>query len=457
MATRSAPQLSLVPTSSRRHCKAHRRIQVYVFMAVTEALSIAAGFAAAFVIQPLDGGISSLLSLLILLIPLQAITAFQLRAYGIVGLRSWTRGLRLALIALLIANALTLYLYENVGFDRWFLLLGLCFSAVLIITARQAAHRLTGWLLPNGLIETAILSDDPDLVAEPGSFVLDARRLGDAVALDDPQSLDRLARAVGRADRVLVACAPENRERWVRVLKGLGIDIDVRLPELDHLGVIHVDRHGDRLSACVGNSGLALSDRAMKRAFDLMAVLWFAPLLVLTFAMVSIAIKLDDGGPILFVQRRIGRGNQFFDLYKFRTMRLETLDGAGATSTGRADARVTRVGMILRRTSIDELPQLLNVLLGNMSIVGPRPHALGSTAENQLFWAVDPRYWLRHATKPGLTGLAQIRGFRGSTDTRSAIVNRIQADLEYLAGWSVWRDIRIVAATIGVLAHPNAY
>ncbi|MBO9623902.1 MAG: sugar transferase [Sphingomonas sp.] len=202
---------------------------------------------------------------------------------------------------------------------------------------------------------------------------------------------------------------------------------------------------------------LALHERVLKRAFDLVTVLWLLPLLFLALALVSVAIKLEDGGPVFFVQRRIGHGNRFFDLYKFRTMRVEALDLRGTKSAVRGDPRITRIGAFLRSTSIDELPQLLNVLAGSMSIVGPRPHAVGSKAGDELFWVVDERYWLRHAAKPGLTGLAQVRGYRGATDTRAAIVNRIQADLEYLVGWSLWRDIRILAATIGVLAHPNAY
>jgi lipopolysaccharide/colanic/teichoic acid biosynthesis glycosyltransferase len=106
---------------------------------------------------------------------------------------------------------------------------------------------------------------------------------------------------------------------------------------------------------------------------------------------------------------------------------------------------------------VDELPQLINVLLGSMSIVGPRPHALGSLAGDQLFWHVDERYWQRHALKPGITGLAQVRGHRGATHTREHLTSRLQADLEYMTGWSLWRDISIVLRTAKVLVHPDAY
>jgi lipopolysaccharide/colanic/teichoic acid biosynthesis glycosyltransferase len=138
-------------------------------------------------------------------------------------------------------------------------------------------------------------------------------------------------------------------------------------------------------------------------------------------------------------------------------MRVEASDGRGAASTLRDDQRITAVGRFIRKTSIDELPQLINVLIGDMSVVGPRPHAVGSRAENLLFWEIDHRYWHRHAAKPGLTGLAQVRGFRGATERRGDLTNRLQADLEYLNYWSIWRDLKIILRTFAVLVHRNAY
>src|SRR3546814_20726473 len=117
-------------------------------------------------------------------------------------------------------------------------------------------------------------------------------------------------------------------------------------------------------------------------------------------------------------------------------MRVEATDATGTRSASRDDDRITRVGRFIQKTSIDELPQLFNVLLGEMSLVGPRPHALGSTAGNELFWRVDRQYWHRHALKPGITGLAQIRGFRGATNTKRHIVKRLASALEYPRGWS---------------------
>jgi lipopolysaccharide/colanic/teichoic acid biosynthesis glycosyltransferase len=202
---------------------------------------------------------------------------------------------------------------------------------------------------------------------------------------------------------------------------------------------------------------LALRDRILKRGLDLAitlpALLFLAPVLLA----IALAIRLDSKGPVFFRQARVGQGNRTFQMLKFRTMRLEASDAGGTRSASRDDDRVTRLGRFLRRTSLDELPQLLNVLAGDMSIVGPRPHALASTAESALFWQIDHRYWERGAVKPGITGLAQVRGHRGATLVRADLTNRLQADLEYLAGWSLWRDIGIILRTARVLVHPNAF
>ena len=141
--------------------------------------------------------------------------------------------------------------------------------------------------------------------------------------------------------------------------------------------------------------------------------------------------------------------------HEFAELQIETYGGFAIKS--KADPRITAVGRFIRRWSIDELPQLFNVIMGEMSIVGPRPHALGSQAGAKLFWEVDDRYWERHALKPGLTGLAQIRGFRGATDREADLTDRLRADLEYLDGWSLARDIQIVFSTLGVLVHDQAY
>lgn len=257
----------------------------------------------------------------------------------------------------------------------------------------------------------------------------------------------------------MVSCPQERRQDWAFLLKSAGVYGEIVSEPAHTLGAVGVHRYDalDRTTLVVSTGPLGLRARILKRLFDVVvaggALLVLSPLLILA----AILIKLEDGGPVLFVQRRLGRGNQFFDMFKFRSMREEKLDHDGNRSASRDDDRVTRIGAFIRRTSIDELPQIINVLKGDMSIVGPRPHALGSRANNKYFWDIDRKYWQRHCLKPGLTGLAQVRGHRGATEVEKDLTDRLQSDLEYIADWSLRRDISIVMRTVGVLTHKNAF
>lgn len=172
-------------------------------------------------------------------------------------------------------------------------------------------------------------------------------------------------------------------------------------------------------------------------------LLLLSPLL----ALVAIAIKIDSRGPVFFRQRRYGRNNRIFRIFKFRTMAVAE-DGAHVKQAERHDPRVTRVGRFLRRTSIDELPQLLNVLAGHMSLVGPRPHAL---VHDELFERKLDQFSRRRRVRPGLTGWAQVHGFRGETRTEEDVRGRMQHDLYYIDNWSIWLDIEIITRTVFVL------
>ncbi|WP_226573155.1 undecaprenyl-phosphate glucose phosphotransferase [Acuticoccus sediminis] len=159
------------------------------------------------------------------------------------------------------------------------------------------------------------------------------------------------------------------------------------------------------------------------------------------------AIWLDTGRPIIFRQPRRGWNGALFDIYKFRTMRTDMADREGARQATRDDPRVTRVGRFLRRTSIDELPQLINVLKGDMSLVGPRPHALGTKAEGKPFEEAVANYMRRYRVKPGITGWAQVNGWRGETDTNQKLHGRVRYDIEYIENWSFWLDLYILVIT----------
>jgi lipopolysaccharide/colanic/teichoic acid biosynthesis glycosyltransferase len=180
--------------------------------------------------------------------------------------------------------------------------------------------------------------------------------------------------------------------------------------------------------------------------------------LALPLLAVALLIRLDSPGPSLFRQRRIGRNGRAFVLLKFRTMRHRATDTAGIRQATRDDPRVTRIGGWLRRSSLDELPQLLNVLAGDMSLVGPRPHAPGTRAGHRLFEDVTQRYAARHLVRPGMTGLAQIRGWRGETDTEEKLLHRLECDLEYITTWSLSLDFAILWRTaFSLLRMRNAY
>ena len=187
---------------------------------------------------------------------------------------------------------------------------------------------------------------------------------------------------------------------------------------------------------------------ALKRAIDVTVSLTALLVLFPILLFVAVSIRLDSPGPILFKQVRWGKNCARINVYKFRSMRAESCDFSGVAQTVQNDPRVTRVGAILRRTNIDELPQLLNVLRGDMSLVGPRCHAIGMLAAGQLYEELVPNYHRRHVMKPGITGLAQMRGLRGPTDRASRARARILSDLHYVENFSVWLDIKIIFGTL---------
>jgi len=185
----------------------------------------------------------------------------------------------------------------------------------------------------------------------------------------------------------------------------------------------------------------------IKRAFDVLsaAALIAAASPILLGA--ALAIKLTSRGPILFKQSRYGVNNELFGIYKFRSMRIDLGDASGVKQTRADDPRVTPIGRVLRRTNIDELPQLFNVLKGDMSLVGPRPHVPGMRAGGQLYEELVPHYFKRHSVRPGITGLAQINRLRGSTTEAKFAKARIEYDLAYAENWSLLLDFRILWQT----------
>jgi Undecaprenyl-phosphate glucose phosphotransferase len=200
-------------------------------------------------------------------------------------------------------------------------------------------------------------------------------------------------------------------------------------------------------------------DLVLKSAFDRLVGALLLVLLSPVFLVTALAVRLDSRGPVFFRQKRYGFNNELIEVFKFRSMYVEQSDATAARLVTKDDPRVTRVGRFIRKTSIDELPQLLNVVLkGDLSLVGPRPHALHAKAENRLYDQVVDGYFARHKVKPGITGWAQINGWRGETDTSEKIQRRVEHDLYYIENWSVFFDMYILAATpFALLKSENAY
>jgi lipopolysaccharide/colanic/teichoic acid biosynthesis glycosyltransferase len=174
--------------------------------------------------------------------------------------------------------------------------------------------------------------------------------------------------------------------------------------------------------------------------------------------LVALAIRLDSKGPVLFKQKRYGFNNELIEVFKFRSMYHAASDADAAKLVTKGDSRVTRVGRFIRRTSLDELPQFFNVLRGELSLVGPRPHATKAKAADQLYNDVVDGYFARHRVKPGITGWAQVNGWRGETDTAEKLQRRVEHDLYYIENWSLAFDLYILWRTpISLLKSENAY
>lgn len=340
--------------------------------------------------------------------------------------------------------------------SRLTFLAGLVLSVAGLIAVRWLIERIAVALVGEVPHITVLLVDGVAIDTPHGAWRIEAGAIGVDPTEHDAAMARRLAEGVGGAERVVVACPAERIDDWRVALQALSAKGEILVPALRRFAPAKVSAFDDQPTIVVAGGPLLFRDRLVKRLLDLAigvpALVALSPLLI----GVAFAVKLSGPGPVFFRQERIGKDGRPFMIFKFRTMHQAMTDAKAEELTKREDPRVTRIGAWLRRTSLDELPQLLNVLKGDMSIVGPRPHAPAAKAADSLYWEVDERYWARHCIKPGMTGLAQVRGHRGPTDRHEDLINRLQSDLEYVTNWSIWRDLRIIVATLGVLAHDNA-
>ena len=282
------------------------------------------------------------------------------------------------------------------------------------------------------IVETVVFGDGKDLAALDNSLKPD--EIWISLNMGDPAHLDSL-------------------------LQSLSLSVaNIRL--LPDLGMFQILNHGMSIRVGIPMVDLSISPMfgtrritkaALDYSFATLALVGLSPLMLV----IAIAVKLTSKGPVLFSQKRHGWNGEEISVYKFRSMAMHEEEAGTVTQATRHDPRVTRVGRFLRKSSLDELPQFINVLQGRMSVVGPRPHAL---AHNDEYVQHIPRYALRHKVKPGITGWAQICGYRGETDTLDKMEGRIKHDLHYLEHWSIWMDLKIIFLTpLATIQNKNVF
>jgi putative colanic acid biosysnthesis UDP-glucose lipid carrier transferase len=272
------------------------------------------------------------------------------------------------------------------------------------------------------------LSDIDDIVAREG-----VRKVYIATRMSESYSVKILATSLVEANVDVI---------WAPDIFGVSL-LNHSIKEIAGVPLISLSE-----TPLVGGS--AVAKKALDVGLASVALIFLSPLMVV----VAMLVKLTSEGPMLFKQKRHGWDGREVEIYKFRSMKLHNEVEGQVTQATKADDRLTLIGGFIRRTSIDELPQLFNVLEGAMSLVGPRPHAV---AHNEFYRGKIKEYMLRHRIKPGLTGLAQVNGFRGETDTIDKMQNRVNYDLAYINNWSIWLDLEIICKTVFVLFSDNAY
>jgi Undecaprenyl-phosphate glucose phosphotransferase len=285
--------------------------------------------------------------------------------------------------------------------------------------------------------------------------------IGGYAKLGNFEQLSAFCRDAG-VDLLIVTVPMTAEQRLLQILRQLfTLSVDVRISALNsklRLSSAAYSYIGRVPMLAVMDKPLTDWDRVLKnfedRVLGILLLLLAAPVMVA----VAIAIRLESKGPVFFRQRRFGFNNELIEIYKFRSMRADMEDATASKLVTKDDPRVTRVGRFIRKTSLDELPQLFNVVLGKMSLVGPRPHATEAKAQSDLYQTVVDGYFARHRVKPGVTGWAQINGWRGETDTHEKIQRRVEADLYYIDNWSLLFDLYIIVMTpFALISAKNAY
>jgi len=331
---------------------------------------------------------------------------------------------------------------------------GLNTRKVVVVGAGSLGVRLAGNIARAPWMGLDLLGFYDDERIEP--MKLPGRRIQLSVS-GNLEQLVQQARA-GAFDRIYIALPmhSEERIRWlVDQLSDTTASVYI-VPDVFVFNLLHARAENiDGIpTISIFDSPMAGSGALIKRLEDIVLSSLILCMITIPMLLISAAIKCTSPGPVFFKQKRYGIDGRSIEVWKFRSMRVME-NGAKVTQATRNDSRITPVGAFLRRTSLDELPQFINVLLGDMSIVGPRPHAI---AHNEEYRGQISSYMLRHKVKPGITGWAQVNGWRGETDTLEKMQKRVEFDLAYINNWSLWWDLKIVFLTLFKgFVHQNAY
>jgi Undecaprenyl-phosphate glucose phosphotransferase len=431
---------------------------------------------------------SIVLPLTIALVPILAVYILQrLWAYTIPSLRSFPRQIRALVQAFAGAFVLVMGLYFTLNInmldERNKLLLWALTVMCMLVPFRFVVSRVVAAAEQRGeLARRAVIvgggracEDLIERLEKKGERAI--RILGLFDDRGDERSPDEVGRyrKIGTfeelesycrenaVDLLIIALPPAAEGRILHLLKKLWqLPVDVRIAA--HSSKLKFSKRaytyiGDVPFFAVFDRPLSDWNAAMKAMFDRVIAAIALLLLMPVMLVVALAIRLDSKGPVLFRQRRFGFNNEPIEVYKFRSMHTHLTDHNAAKLATRDDPRITRVGRFIRRTSLDELPQLFNVVFdGNLSLVGPRPHAFAAKAGDRLYEEVIDGYFARHRVKPGMTGWAQVNGWRGETDTSEKLQKRVEHDLHYIENWSLGFDLYILAVTPFALVNTrNAY
>ena len=463
----SRPDAPRMPRGSGRRAlslltgKKRRRALLATWSLIVDLLCISLAFVAASLVRHGYLDDDQVVRILIILLPIYSGISLNNRAHKVTALlenfKSATRAATAFLFAASSILLVAFFLKIGADFSRLLFGIGTLIGFSLLVAWRNVLAAVARHYLGAFPFATLCIYDDVPRGTRSGDGSIAASDFGLSPNPGDAAMVDNLGHLARGMDSVVVHCSAEKRTQWAFMLKSLDVPTEIVMPELDALAPLSIAQRSGQTSLVLTSGPLDWSQRLIKRSFDLAVTLAILPVLAPILAVVAIAIKLDSPGPVFFKQDRIGLGNRKFKILKFRSMRVDMQDERAAKLTERNDPRVTRVGEFIRKTSIDELPQFLNVLFGDMSLVGPRPHAELALAGKSLYWEVDSSYWHRHVVKPGITGLAQVRGHRGNTFHEQQLRDRLNADLEYVSEWSLTSDIKILLQTAKVLFHNNAF